>query len=149
MSGMVHRLSPSVADGISFIARLKGSESSTLETQHFWRNLIIFFHNCNSRNLKWRPQQVLLLREAVHLDFLKKHWHSQTQSSEQSPCQVWWNGKWLLSLLSLSDDLWDNHGAKFLMTDRLNQDCLENLLSDKRYCRLYGNEGIFKGEGLM
>jgi len=52
----------------------------------------------------------------------------QAKSSKSLPCIKGWCMA-IRGLLLLWRDLHNNHGLQFLMTNRLNQDCLENLFS--------------------
>ena len=52
----------------------------------------------------------------------------QRKSKYKIHCLYGWRVA-ISSLIGLFDDLKDNHSVKYLLTDRLNQDCLENFFS--------------------
>ena len=62
----------------------------------------------------------------------------QLTSGRALPCLNGWKIS-IQSLLSLGADLSMNHDFKFLLTNRLNQDCLENMFSVIRSRRGHGD----------
>ena len=73
-----------------------------------------------------------LSKTSGHKEFLKssQEWLSgiESASGRKLPCLEGWKMA-INCLLQLWEHLQQNHGLKFLFTNRLNQDCIENLFS--------------------
>jgi len=126
-------LSHSVAAGLSFMVAAKLLPEEAQETALFLENFDQLFNAFNS-GLTHSPQRMrhALSDTSGHIKFLEemKIWLGvlQSQLPRSLPCVA----GWLMtcnSLLSLWADLSRNCDVKFLFTNRLNQDCLENLFS--------------------
>ena len=137
-------LSHSVSVGMKFRSDLLGDPSSE-PTSKFIEKIDNLFDCFNSRNFNCpknlrRPIQA----NSEHVQFLQdmKVWLAKIKAKtpegkedKDLPCLKGWRLS-INSLLGLWDDLNKNHKVKFLLTSRLNQDCVENLFSMIR-----GNSG--------
>ena len=129
----VQVLSHSVAAGISTLVSLghlpKEAEHTAIFIDHFDK----LFNAFNSRSLKSKqPMGHGLSEKTSHAKFLKDSLlyleNVHIPSKKELPCLNGWKLS-INALLGLWDDLHSNHKSKFLLTNRLNQDCLENLFS--------------------
>lgn len=134
-------MSHSVAVGISYIARLRGDDGSdACETADFLEKFDRLFNAFNSGSLNSHQKMGHAIKEdSGHVPWLLEtlEWLETVRSSGSRalPCLSGWKMA-IRTLLALWADLKDNHNVKFLLTDRLNQDCIENLFSQIR-----GNTG--------
>ncbi|KAK7457998.1 hypothetical protein BaRGS_00039119 [Batillaria attramentaria] len=133
-------LSHSVAAGMSSLVQLQVLPHDALATAAFIERFDQLFNAFNSSNLK--SKQVMghaMSLNSGHIEFLQDTlaWLEtvKTKSSRALPCLCGWKMA-IRGLLALWEDLHNNHGFKFLLTSRLNQDCVENLFS-----RIRGHAG--------
>jgi len=132
-------LSHSVASGISLLATSGIFSDDVLPTAHFLENFDQLFNAFNSRNLQSSQKMGHGLSEhSGHQEFLQStlEWLQSislpaTSRVGKLPCLTGWTMD-IRTLLQLWNHLHTNHGVKFLLTNRLNQDCLENLFSTIR-----------------
>ncbi|GFN74539.1 transposable element p transposase [Plakobranchus ocellatus] len=80
-----------------------------------------------------KPYNHAFTKHSTHHAFLKdcKAWLDNLQSNSKirtPPCVDGWRMS-IWSLEALSTDLFDNYAINYLLTSRLNQDCLENMFS--------------------
>ena len=136
-------LSHSVAAGISTLCILGHLDAEAKHTASFIESFDQLFNVFNSNSLKCSQK----FRHAIqngsgHVQFLKdamKFIESVKLTSGRAlPCLNGWKIS-IQSLLSLWADLSMNHDFKFLLTNRLNQDCLENMFSVIRSRRGHGD----------
>lgn len=130
-------LSHSVAVGLTMISRITNN-AEMLQTAHFIEQFDVLFNAFNSKVLTSSQKMGhAVSNSSGHTAFLKEClvWlESVTPTSGISlPCLSGWKMD-IRALLALWDDLSTNHGIKFLLTARLNQDCIENFFS-----RIRGN----------
>ena len=126
-------LSHSVAAGMSTLVQLGVLPTCAKETAVFIERFDCLFNVFNSGRLKSSSRMRHAMREkSSHHDFLLQTlaWLDtvQTPSSRSLPCLSGWKMA-IRCLLDLFEDLHTNHGIDFLLTNRLNQDCVENLFS--------------------
>jgi hypothetical protein len=135
-------LSHSVAAGVSFLAHLGGGSPDTdaIATAEFIERFDQLFNAFNSGNLCSKQKMGHGMSErSGHTTFLLEtlDWLqtvipcSGKKKKKSLPCLSGWRMD-IRALLGLWDDLKDNHGLRFLMTERLTQDCIENLFSQIR-----------------
>ena len=128
----VQVLSHTVAAGLSTLIQLGVLASDAKETALFIERFDQLFNAFNSGNLRSTQRMTHgMSQKSGHKDFLlgTLDWLKTVQShSAHLPCLSGWMMS-VRSLLALWEDLHTNHGVKFLLTDRLNQDCVENLFS--------------------
>ena len=124
-------LSHTVAAGISTLVKLNQLPQEAISTASFIENFDELFNAFNSKTLKSKQKMGHAFTEK-HVAFLedKLKWISNIKltNGKTVPCLE----GWILSIKSLTafwKDVTNNHGFKFLLTNRLNQDCLENLFS--------------------
>ena len=126
-------LSHSVAAGISTMVTLKALPPEASETALFIERIDQLFNTFNSR-LKSSNQKMrhAMSETSGHRQFLEDtlEWMStlHSRSSKPLPSISGWKIA-IRSLLLLFADLVDEYHVKFLSTNRLNQDCIENLFS--------------------
>ncbi|KAK7497615.1 hypothetical protein BaRGS_00011255 [Batillaria attramentaria] len=131
-------LSHSVAAGIATLAQLGTLPTEANETAAFIDRFDQLFNVFNSGNLtSEKPMGHAMAENSGHKEFLTEtlEWLENVQSGRSLPCLTGWKMA-IRTLLALWEDLHTNHQVRFLLTDRLNQDCLENLFSQIR-----GNKG--------
>ena len=133
-------LSHSVAAGLSVLIQLHVLPEVANETASFVEEFDKLFNSFNSKNLKSKqPMGHALSERSGHRQFLLEtlQWLETVQpnSPRSLPCLSGWKMA-IRSLLSLWQDLHNDHAFSYLLTDKLNQDCLENLFS-----RIRGNAG--------
>ena len=126
-------LSHSVAAGISTLSSLGKLPPEAMDTAVFLERLDMLFNCFNSATLSSTSKMRHALAETSgHKQFLLEclEWFSSVASlsTRQPPCLAGWKMA-INVLLQLWDDLHTNHGLAFLLTNRLNQDCVENLFS--------------------
>ncbi|GFR82706.1 transposable element P transposase-like Protein [Elysia marginata] len=127
-------LSHSVAAGISAMVTLKALPPEAIETAKFAEQFDRLFNCFNSSSLT--SKNVIghgITASSTHASFLEQslEWLSQVQcnnTSQSLPCLEGWRLS-ISCLLKLWKDLRENLGFRYLLTDRLNQDCLENLFA--------------------
>ena len=133
-------LSHSVAAGISFLVTCKELPEEAIHTAHFVEHFDNSFNTFNSRSL--RSSQKLghafndssghhaFLRESlILLDKVKR------LDGKELPCIQGWKIN-INALLGLWHYLKSEKNFKFILTNRLNQDCVENL-----FCIIRGRGG--------
>jgi hypothetical protein len=129
----VQVFSHSVAAGISTMATGQILPANASYTALFLDEIDTLFNIFNSGSVKSKqPFRHAMSPQSGHvekLEALYKAFESMTLiAGKRVPCLDGWMVS-IRSLLSLWDDLQCNHGYSFLCTNRLNQDCLENLFS--------------------
>ena len=136
-------LSHSVAAGISTLSILCKLDAEAKHTATFIEMFDQIFNVFNSNSLKFRQKfRHAIQKESGHVQFLKDALTFldtiELPSRRKLPCLNGWKIS-INSLLSLWADMNTNHGFKFLLTNRLNQDCLENMFSIVRSRRGHGD----------
>ena len=136
-------LSHSVAAGISTLSILGKLDAEAKHTASFIEMFDQIFNVFNSNSLKCSQKfRHAIQKESGHVQFLKDALTFldtiQLPSRRKLPCLNGWKIS-INSLLALWADLNTNHGFKFLLTNRLNQDCLENMFSIVRSRRGHGD----------
>ena len=126
-------LSHSVAAGISFLVTAKELPEDAIETAKFVENFDALFNTFNSQKLKSSQRHGNAFRDSSsHHAFLKdslKFLDSiKTLGDIVLPCIFGWK-LCIHALFDLWDYLKTEQNFKFLLTNRLNQDCAENLFS--------------------
>ena len=129
-------LSHSVAAGISTLCSLKALPQEAQHTAEFVERMDQLFNVFNSSTLSSTAKMRYAMSEnSKHKEFLADclEWLSQVRSlgSRQLPCISGWKMA-ITCLMELWDELHGGAELSFLMTDRLNQDCIENLFSTIR-----------------
>lgn len=130
----VQVLSHSVAAGITAMIRLAALPPDAMATAMFAERMDQLFNCFNSKSLHSRQVMGHAISDKTrHTAFLleTQHWLANLKCKNKSgtlPCLNGWQIS-IKSLLMLWDDLRKNHGFHYLLTDRLNQDCLENLFA--------------------
>ena len=129
----VQVMSHSVAAGISTLVSLghlpKEADQTAIFIDHFDKLFNVF----NSKSLKSKqPMAHALSDKTSHVSFLRESLNflekTSIPSQKELPCLQGWKMS-INALLALWEDLHSNHQFKFLLTNRLNQDCIENLFS--------------------
>lgn len=126
-------LSHSVAAGISTLVQLGVFPLVGKVTASFIERFDRLFNAFNSgkMNSSMRMRHAMSTSSG-HREFLTDtlEWLNklQTPSGRALPCLSGWRMA-IHVLIGLFDDLHTNHGISFLLTNRLNQDCVENLFS--------------------
>lgn len=135
--------SHSVATGMDFCSEMfycegENPSEATIKFIETMDNLFDTFNSKKAHSAKkfLRP----ISEKSGHVEFLENtlKWFETIKSlgeKDTLPCLEGWKLS-IQSLLGLWDDLSKNHGVKYLLTNRLNQDCAENLFSQIR-----GNHG--------
>ncbi len=126
-------LSHSVAAGISAMCGLKALSTDAQHTAAFIEKMDMLFNCFNSSTLHSNAQmRHAISQSSGHKTFLLEclDWLStvKSQGKRKLPCLTGWKMA-ITCLLQLWDDLHQTTGVRFLLTNRLNQDCLENLFS--------------------
>ena len=131
-------LSHSVASGIALLVSSGIFGQNALPTAHFLENFDQLFNTFNSGNLLSRQKMGHALSErSGHQEFLQSslEWLQTVRPTSSRtatlPCLKGWKMA-VRALLQLWDHLRTDCGITFLLTNRLNQDCLENLFSTIR-----------------
>ena len=132
-------LSHSVAAGLSFLVTLQVLSPDATATALFIEKFDQLFNAFNSRNLRSSQRKghgmtgtsghVEFLQDT--LDWLQSVQLPETARSSQLSCLTRWKMA-IRSLLALWEELSNNYGVNILLTDRLNQDCVEDLFSTIR-----------------
>ena len=127
-------LSHSVAAGLMTRCSLGSMPAEAAETAHFVEQFDKLFNVFNSSDTKSSQQ----LRYAIsdgskHFAFLESclKWLESVSSAKNKktlPCFQGWKMA-IKALVMLWEDLHVNYGFSYLLTNRLNQDCVENLFS--------------------
>lgn len=129
-------LSHSVAAGICLLSTLGQVSSDATFTADFIGQMDELFDSFNSTSLTHsKPMASALTHTSNHIDMWKskiqfiKSWHFINSEGRyvRAACK---NG-WILTINAIIQ-LWEflkNQGFQFLLTKRLNQDCLENVFS--------------------
>ena len=128
-------LSHTVASGISFIAKIRDDPRAE-STAEFIEKFDMLFNCFNSGHFHSKKKMSHAFSDnSGHVEFLNDclEWFKNLKPkiTKTLPCMYGWKSS-IRSLLLLWEDLRSNHGFSFLFTDRLNQDCLENLFSQVR-----------------
>ena len=126
-------LSHTVSSSLLTLIQFKVLPEEAKETAKFIEHFDQLFNTFNSGSMtSTQKMRHAITDSSGHVPFLEEtlDWLEtvETQSSRSLPCLRGWIMA-IRSLLSLWEDLRDNHAVKFLFTSRLNQDCLENLFS--------------------
>ncbi|CAM4574539.1 unnamed protein product [Leuciscus chuanchicus] len=137
-------LSHSVAVGIKTLADIKGltgqCQQNYLAAARFCENFNGLFDCFNSKLLKDSQKLKCAISDASsHFAFLDKcmEWLPRLRlvggkcNKKQIPCVEGWQHN-IVCLKMLWSDLRQRHPVSFLLTNRLNQDCLENAYSSIR-----------------
>ncbi len=137
-------LSHSVAVGIKTLADIKGltgqHQQNFLAAARFCENFNGLFDCFNSKQLKDSHKLKCAISDAsAHFPFFDNclEWLPHLKlvgansSKKQIPCVEGWQHN-ILCLKMLWSDLRQRHQVSFLLTNRLNQDCLENAFSSIR-----------------
>ncbi len=137
-------LSHSVAVGIKTLADIKGltgqRQRNFLAAARFCENFSGLFDCFNSKLLKDTHKLKCAISDAsAHFPFFDNclEWLPRLKlvgansSKKQIPCVEGWQHN-ILCLKMLWSDLSQRHQVSFLLTNRLNQDCLENAFSSIR-----------------
>ena len=127
-------LSHSVAAGIYTLADLGKLPAEAKTTAEFVENFDQLFNAMNSKCFKSSQKMRHAFSEnSGHTTFLKDSltFVGTIVSRRDLPCIQGWKIS-IQSVLSLWEDLHNNHNFKFLLTNRLNQDCAENLFCQVR-----------------
>ena len=126
-------LSHSVAAGISTLqkfGKLHEDAKYTAEFVDFFDKLFNCFNSSSLKSSQFLRNAVT--NESDHLPFLQKAMAYLSElklpNAKTLPCITGWMIS-INSLLLLWQDLSSNHNYSSLMTNRLNQDCVENLFS--------------------
>ena len=125
-------VSHSVTAGINTLCALKCLPDDVGATAEFIETSDQLFNAFNSAGFKSSHKHKNALSEnSGHIPFLNNclRFLSKLKTVENTvvPCLVGWQIS-IKSLLAIWEDLQDN-GFKYFLTNRLNQDCLENLFS--------------------
>lgn len=127
-------LSHTVAAGISTMVKLKSLPLEASATAKFVNNFDQIFNCFNSRNLhSSQLKGNAISPSCAEIPFLQEmlEWLKTIRCLNKTGELPSLEG-WTLAihcLLQLFEDLHGNHNVEFLLTSRLNQDCLENLFS--------------------
>ncbi|GFN84221.1 transposable element p transposase [Plakobranchus ocellatus] len=127
-------MSHSVAAGISTMVALGALPSEAKETALFIDRFDKLFNSMNSYTLKSsKPFHHALTLKSTNQNFLldSLSWLKTIHGNSKIknlPCIEGWQVS-ISAALHLVQDLHTNHNIKFLLTSRLNQDCIENLFS--------------------
>lgn len=126
-------LSHSVAAGICTLAELGKLEKSAIHTAKFVEFFDKLFNTFNSSSIKSHQQYGHAFSgNTGHVGFLNEALEmleNMTLANGRGvPCIEGWKMS-ITALNMLWNDLHTEHGFKFLLTSRLNQDCIENLFS--------------------
>ena len=132
-------LSHSVAAGITTMVTLGALPKEANHTALFLDKFDRIFDTFNSQTLRsTSPYRSALSKNYYsvdHIKFLKDSydWLNTIQPGSAStlPCLEGWKLD-ISALIQLWEELQADHGFEFLLTSRLNQDCLENLFSTIR-----------------
>lgn len=127
--------SHSVAAGLMTYAKLGALEPSATNTANFIDRADRLFDAFNSRTLhcKLKPLKAAMSRTTMHVAFLKGclNWFDDMKfigSRSILPCVEGWKQS-ISALLGMWNDIDKNFDVGFLLTDRLNQDCIENFFA--------------------
>ena len=126
-------LSHSVAAAITTYVSLGIFDQEDIHTAEFVEQMDKLFNCFNSTGpTGTQKYRYAISQSSDHLVFLDEayHWLENVRclGSRQPPSLKGWNMA-INALRLLWEDLRLNHGFKFLYTNRLNQDCIENLFS--------------------
>lgn len=129
-------LSHSVAAGLYTYCNLGKISKDGIPTADFIEKMNMLFDCFNSSQISGaNSYRRAISADSCHMAFLEscKQWLSKihvlgSSSARQLPCIVGWQLS-INSLIMIWEELRINHSYKFLLTNRLNQDCLENFFS--------------------
>ena len=126
-------LSHSVAAGISTMVSLQAMPEEAQHTANFISKMDKLFNSFNSQMLSSSaPMRGAISEKSNHMSFLNetKQWLQTVQPTKgrKLPCIEGWILD-INSLAQLWEELRTEYDFDFLLTNRLNQDCLENLFS--------------------
>ena len=125
--------SNSVAVGINTLVQCKKLEEQAIYTARFIKQFNNLFDAFNSRS-KFHSVEFLrcISKDSSHLPFLKSSlkWIQciKTKSKSILPCLFGWQIS-ISCVIQLCDELFRQPHFSYLLTSRLNQDCLENFFS--------------------
>ena len=122
-------LSHLVAAGISTMCSLGALSDNAQHTAAFIEKMDRLFNCLNSSTLQSNAKMHHAISEhsghnSVLLECLEWLSTVKSQGKHQVPCLSGWEMA-ITCLLQLWDDLHQTEGVKFLLTNRLNQDCVE------------------------
>ena len=127
-------LSHTVAAGINTLVKLKKMDEAALPTANFIAKFNSLFDVFNSSTHRSQvPMRTALKKNSLHWSFLRdcSNWLKelkQAGTGKTLPCIEGWKLA-IASMTMLWEDLSENHQVAFLLTNRCNQDCLENFFS--------------------
>jgi hypothetical protein len=126
-------LSHSVASGIAFMAQWDIIDKEAEHTATFIENMDQLFNCFNSKSLSSTAKmRHAFTATSGHKEYLTKmvKWIKSIRCNTKRPlpCLAGWEMS-INALLQLWDTLNTKYGVSFLLTNRLNQDCVENLFS--------------------
>jgi hypothetical protein len=126
-------LSHSVAAGITTMVSLGALPSDAQATAVFIEKMDKLFNCFNSQSLSSStPMRYAISAKSDHVKFLLecREWLQSVESlgRRKLPCLSGWTMA-INCLLELWTDLHEHENFQFLLTNRLNQDCVENLFS--------------------
>ncbi|GBN97416.1 hypothetical protein AVEN_103584-1 [Araneus ventricosus] len=137
-SGRLQVLSHSVATALNLFILAHKIEENAKDTMNFVKNMDILFDTVNSRTLKHQKKELRAVsKNSCHEEIWKKmvSWtntwqiHSSKGKKFSAPCK---NG-WILTLnafIGICQELLKKN--KFVLTNRFNQDVVENTFSSER-----------------
>ena len=123
----------SVAAGISFLVKVKELQDDAMSTAKFVEHFDVLFNTFNSKTLKSSQRHGNAFNDLSHhhafleqsLKFLDD---IKTLGGIELPCIFGWK-LCIHALFSLWEYLKTQQNFKFILTNRLTQDCAENLFS--------------------
>ena len=128
-------LSHSVASGILTYSSLGKLPSEAVYTAEFLERMDKLFDSFNSRKLReTKTYRAAATPSSVHVSFWKdciewiKKWKVKDGSTDKIACFQGWVTT-ITAVVQLFNELTTGDQFSFLLTNRLNQDCLENLFS--------------------
>ena len=126
-------LSHSVASGMAMMAQWNIITDEASHTADFIENMDQLFNCFNSMTIgSTAKMRHAITSSSGHVSFLNEKllWIRRVKSKGKRslPCLAGWELS-INALLMLWDTLHSQHNVKFLLTNRLNQDCVENLFS--------------------
>ena len=127
-------LSHSVAVGISVMCSMKHIDEDAMATASFIEKMDSLFDAFNSSSLSNSKKMRTAIRSgSPHISFIKECMQMMSHLKQAGtvttlPCIEGWQLS-MASLISLWHTLHNDHNIQFLLTNRLNQDCLENFFS--------------------
>ena len=126
-------LSHSVAAGISTTGSLGALPNDVMETAQFVEHMDMLFNCFNSVSVSSSARmRHPFSQNSGHIEFLREcltwFFSVKSLSGRQPPCILGWKMA-INTLLQLWSDLHTEYQLSYLLTNRLSQDCIENLFS--------------------